>query len=184
MPTQSAIHHFTERLRKPANAQGVSPWGFVLIPTPISEGFPRRGRLHARLTINHIPFDAMLEPDGKLGHWVRIEPALIQQARMHFGDEVQITLERPAEEPYPPVPADFAEMLESHPAALATWNATTAMAQIDWIHWAESAKQAATRGKRMAQALEMLSEGKKRVCCFDPSGYYSKSLSAPPEAIP
>jgi hypothetical protein len=32
------------------------------------------------------------------------------------------------------------------------------------------------------KACAMLASGKKRVCCFDPSGYYSKSLNAPEAA--
>jgi hypothetical protein len=28
----------------------------------------------------------------------------------------------------------------------------------------------------------MLAAGKRRVCCFDPSGYYSKALAAPEAA--
>ncbi len=42
--------------------------------------------------------------------------------------------------------------------------------RIDWIHWIESARQARTLLKRMADAGDMLASGKKRVCCFDPSG--------------
>jgi hypothetical protein len=53
---------------------------------------------------------------------------------------------------------------------------------VDWIHWIESAKQAKTRAKRVRTACEMLAAGKKRVCCFDPSGYYSKAFRAPEAA--
>jgi len=56
------------------------------------------------------------------------------------------------------------------PPARATWEATTTIARIDWIHWIESAKQAKTRASRIADAADMLASGKKRVCCFDPSG--------------
>ena len=55
----------------------------------------------------------------------------------------------------------------------------TTLARIDWIHWIESAKQAKTRKSRVENACQMLASGKKRVCCFDPSGFYSKALAAP-----
>lgn len=32
---------------------------------------------------------------------------------------------------------------------------------------------------RINDACDMLASGKKRVCCFDPSGYYSKAFMAP-----
>jgi hypothetical protein len=34
----------------------------------------------------------------------------------------------------------------------------------------------------MEDAIVMLTKGKKRVCCFDPSGFYSKALAAPSES--
>jgi uncharacterized protein YdeI (YjbR/CyaY-like superfamily) len=65
------------------------------------------------------------------------------------------------------------------PESRATWDATTTLARVDWIHWIVSAKQSKTRAKRIADACDMLASGKKRVCCFDPSGFYSKAFCAP-----
>ena len=42
-----------------------------------------------------------------------------------------------------------------------------------------TAKQAETRAKRIRGACDMLAKGKRRVCCFDRSGFYSKQFSAP-----
>jgi len=84
-----------------------------------------------------------------------------------------------AQEPEPDVPPDLREALEAHPESRATWDATTTIARLDWIHWITSAKQAKTRKKRINDACDMLASGEKRVCCFDPSGYYSKAFSAP-----
>jgi len=71
------------------------------------------------------------------------------------------------------------EALKTSPEALATWEATTTLARVDWIHWVVTAKQAKTRAKRINDALDKLASGEKRVCCFDPSGFYSKALKAP-----
>lgn len=79
----------------------------------------------------------------------------------------------------PDVPTDMAEALQASPEARATWDNTTTIARLDWIHWITSAKQAKTRAKRVNDACDMLASGKKRVCCFDPSGFYSKAFSAP-----
>ncbi|HEX2939742.1 MAG TPA: YdeI/OmpD-associated family protein, partial [Rhodopila sp.] len=72
--------------------------------------------------------------------------------------------------------------LADAPAARAAWEATTTLARVDWIHWITSAKQPATRTKRVTDACQMLASGKRRVCCFDPSGYYSKAFAAPKAA--
>lgn len=61
----------------------------------------------------------------------------------------------------------------------ATWNASSTLARVDWIHWITTAKQARTREKRVVEAVDKLRGGQRRVCCFDPSGYYSKALGAP-----
>ena len=73
-------------------------------------------------------------------------------------------------------------LLDQSPAARATWASASALAKIDWVHWMESAKQDATRNERASSAIDMLEKGKKRVCCFDPSGYFSKALACPAAA--
>lgn len=80
------------------------------------------------------------------------------------------------------MPDDLQQALAATPAAKAVWVDTTTIARLDWIHWIESAKQAKTRQRRVDNACDMLASGKRRVCCFDQSGYYSKSLSAPQAA--
>lgn len=80
------------------------------------------------------------------------------------------------------MPADLAAALAAAPEARDVWDATTTIARLDWIHWIESARQSKTRAKRIADACAMLGGGKKRVCCFDQSGYYSKAFRAP-EAV-
>ncbi|PYK22815.1 MAG: hypothetical protein DME59_18975 [Verrucomicrobia bacterium] len=42
--------------------------------------------------------------------------------------------------------------------------------------------QPETRARRIKNACSMLAAGKRRVCSFDRSGFYSKSLSAPKAA--
>jgi uncharacterized protein YdeI (YjbR/CyaY-like superfamily) len=86
------------------------------------------------------------------------------------------------QEPDPIVPPDLHQALIAAPAAHAVWADITPIARLDWIHWIASAKQAQTRTRRIENACDMLTSGKRRVCCFDPSGFYSKSLSAPEAA--
>ncbi len=80
------------------------------------------------------------------------------------------------------MPSDLLAALNAAPDARAVWDATTTIARLDWIHWITSAKQAKTRTQRISDACDMLASGKKRVCCFDPSGFYSKALKAPQAA--
>jgi hypothetical protein len=136
-------------------------------------------------TINGFPFRATLEPDGEKGHWLRINPKLRQGAGADVGDVVTLEIAPAGKEPELRVPADLRKALAAAPKArgLWLWSEITPIARRDWIQWIVSAKQLETRARRVSNACAMLAAGKRRVCCFDRSGFYSKSLSAPKAAV-
>lgn len=172
---------FEAKLLRP-QLPGDGSWAFVVLPKEASEKLPRRGRTTVDGTINGHHFEATLEPDGQLSHWLRIGPELQEAAGAEPGDLVTMEIAPVDKEPEPELPSDLEEALAANPEARSVWDATTTIARVDWIHWIISAKQAKTRAKRIRDACEMLSEGKKRVCCFDQSGFYSKALCAPEAA--
>ena len=173
---------FEAELRRPADLQGEASWAFILLPKSESDRFPRRGRNSVQGAIDGHPFTATLEPDGQLSHWLKLSHALLNEADISGKSTVTLEVAPCDPELEPQLPRLFSDALFASPQAKASWDATTTIARIDWVHWIESAKQAATRAKRITAACDMLASGKKRVCCFDQSGYYSKSLSAPREA--
>lgn len=170
---------FKAKLLRPTNPGKDDSWAFLVLPKTSSDKLPRRGRTSIEGTLNGHPFQATLDPDGQLSHWLKVSKELQEAADAMPGDMVTIQISPAAPEPEPQLPDDLRETLAMHPEAKATWEDTTTIARLDWIHWVESAKQAKTRKQRIDNACEMLASGKKRVCCFDQSGYYSKSLSAP-----
>ena len=121
----------------------------------------------------------MLEPDGKLSHWLQIEKELLEACGADIGDNASFEIMSVKEEPEPDIPSDLQEALATSPEALATWDETTTIARIDWVNWIVSARQTKTRLDRIRAACDMLASGKRRVCCFDSSGFYSKAFSAP-----
>lgn len=170
---------FESLLLRPAELVGDEGWTFLVLPRSASEKLPRRGRTSVEGTLNGHPFQATLEPDGQLSHWLKIDNALREAVGVKVGDVVTLEIASLAIELEPELPPDFQEALTAAPEAKVVWDATTTIARIDWVHWVESAKQAKTRKSRVQKACDMLASGKARVCCFDPSGFYSKSLSAP-----
>lgn len=170
---------FEARLLRPAKTQDASPWAFVVLPREVSETLPRRGRTSIDGTINGHAFRATLEPDGNLSHWLRLDAALLDAAKVGFGDVVAFEVGPVDEEPEPDVPEDLQAALQAAPDARAVWDDTTTLARVDWIHWIVTAKQAATRTKRVSEACDKLRSGQRRVCCFDPSGHYSKAFKPP-----
>lgn len=173
---------FKAKLLRPAKPGDDTSWGFVVLPKEASEKLPRRGRTTVEGTINGHPFQATLDPDGRLSHWLKVGKDLQTAAGMKTGDIIRLEIGSVAQEPEPEIPVDFKEALGSSAEARGVWHDTTTIARLDWIHWMTSAKQAKTRAKRVNDACEMLAAGKKRVCCFDQSGYYSKAFRAPEAA--
>lgn len=177
--TQAAGSRFEARLLRPAKTQDAPPWAFVVLPAEVSETLPRRGRTSIGGTINGHAFRATLEPDGNLSHWLRLDSELLDAAKATFGDVVAFEIVPVDEEPEPEVPEDLQAALTAAPDARAVWDDTTTLARVDWIHWIVTAKQASTRTKRVNEACDKLRSGQRRVCCFDPSGHYSKAFKPP-----
>ena len=170
---------FKAKLLRPAKSGNAVPWAFVILPESASAKLPRRGRTTVEGSINGHGFRATLEPDGQLSHWLRVDEELLESAGANIGDIVTFEIMSVEQEPEPEIPSDLQDALAAAPEARAVWDDTTTVARLDWIHWITSAKQSKTRTKRISDACDMLASGKRRVCCFDPSGYYSKAFSAP-----
>lgn len=179
---KTGMSTFKAKLLRPAKSDKDDAWAFLVLPKAASDTLPRRGRTAVEGAINGHPFEATLEPDGQLSHWLKVSQEMCEAAHASIGELVAVRIAPANPEPEPQLPDDLQKALNACPVARTTWNDTTTIARIDWIHWIESAKQAKTRKSRVEGAMDMLSSGKKRVCCFDQSGFYSKSLSAPKSA--
>jgi Bacteriocin-protection, YdeI or OmpD-Associated/Domain of unknown function (DUF1905) len=182
MTKSNTTSRFKAKLLRPAEPGTDAGWAFIVLPKTASAKLPRRGRTTIDGTMDGHEFQATLEPDGNLSHWLRISADMLKSAGTKAGNTASFEIRAAAKEPEPEVPPDFQSALESTPDAQAVWNDTTTIARLDWIHWIVSAKQAKTRAKRINDACDMLASGKRRVCCFDPSGHYSKALCAPTAA--
>lgn len=61
-----------------------------------------------------------------------------------------------------PVPDDLMAALANHPAARAVFEGFAPSHRRDYLEWIVGAKQAETRARRIAQAVEWMAEGKRR----------------------
>jgi hypothetical protein len=174
---------FKARLLRPAETGKAESWTFLVLPKNASAKLPSCGITAIEGTINGFPFQATLEPDGQKSHWLKVDRKLREAAGADAGDVVTLEIAPAAEEPELTVPADLKKALAGAPKARALWSDITPIARRDWIHWITSPKQSETRARRIKNACSMLAAGKRRVCCFDRSGVYSKSLSAPKAAV-
>ena len=87
--------------------------------------------------------------------------AIIRRAAEHAG---QGPKPRPKKAPRPELetPQDLTDALDGNPAARATFDGFSPSARRDYVEWVVEAKRPETRGKRIAQAVEWMAEGKKR----------------------
>ena len=176
---------FQAKLLRPAEGAGASDnsWMFLTLPASASARLPTRSMTAVEGTINGVAFQAVLEPDGQKSHWLKVQRKLSRAAGVDAGDVVSLEIAPATEEPEPEAPADFGKALAAADSKARTvWSEITPIARRDWIQWITSAKQEETRVRRVKNACEMLASGKRRVCCFDRSGFYSKSMSAPKAA--
>jgi Uncharacterized protein conserved in bacteria len=183
MATRKARVRFRTKLLRPAEPAGAA-WCFLRLPAAASAKLPSRGLVTVEGTLDGAPFTATLQPDGEGGHWLKVEPALREAAGADPGATVTLEIAPVEKEPEPEVPEDLSAALEAHPAALATWKDITPVARRDWIHWVTSGRKAETRARRIATACDMLASGKRRACCFDRSGMYSRGGMGAPKPAP
>lgn len=182
MPPTSPTIRFKAKLQQPEAATKAPSWAFLVLPTSASAKLPTRSMTTVAGTLGGHTFTATLEPDGQKSHWLKVERKLLEAAGVAAGDTVALEIAPVDKEPEPKVPPDLRKALAAAPKAKATWSDITPVARRDWIHWITSGKREETRARRIETACDMLASGKRRACCFDRSGFYSKSLSAPKAA--
>jgi Bacteriocin-protection, YdeI or OmpD-Associated/Domain of unknown function (DUF1905) len=181
--TKTSIR-FKAKLLQPVESKKAGSWTFLILPKNASAKLPSRGVTPIEGTINGFSFQATLEPDGQKSHWLKVDRKLSNSASADAGDMVTLEIAPAGKDTEPEVPTDLRKALAAAaPKARALWSDITPNARRDWIHWINSPKQPETRARRVKNACTMLATGKRRVCCFDRSGFYSKSMSAPKAAI-
>lgn len=177
-----AAIQFEAKLLRPAEPGRGGDWTFLILPKEASAKLPTRAMVTVEGTINDCPLRATLEPDGQRSHWLKVSRKMREAAGAVAGDIVSLEIKPVEKEPEPRVPADFRTALAANPKARAMWREITPAARRDWVQWIVSAKRPETRARRIKNGCEMLAAGKRRVCCFDRSGFYSKALGAPKAA--
>jgi hypothetical protein len=151
----------------------INSWTILRLPESASAKLPSRGMIMVSGTLNGIPFQALLEPDGRYApgqrssHWFRPDKKLLVDASAKVGDTVQISLEPTKEWIEPEVPEDVQKALATSPKAGALWKDITPGARWDWIRWIRAVKTPETRQKHIEVALSKLNKGMRRPCCFN-----------------
>ncbi len=158
---------FEATLCKPDPTEKIGSGILLTLPKDVSAKLLSRGMALVKGTINGAPFQAVLEPDGKGSHWFQVSEAIREAANADVGDTVTLEIAPTKDWPEPKVPTDLAQALAADLSAQALWRAITPMARWDWIRWIGAARHPRTRQRRVDVAIDKLTAGKRRPCCFD-----------------
>ena len=174
MTKKSVTIDFQTRLYK------IKGWTILAVPRDESVKLPSRGQISVSITVNDHSFDAVLEPDGRLSHWIQVRDKLQKHANVKAGDIVNVTMSTNSTWPEPNIPEDFEEALKSAPQIVVDkWEDITPMARWEWIRWMNATLSQETRAVRIEKTISKLAGKHRRPCCFNLAActetYVSKS---------
>ena len=137
-------------------------WTFVRIPFSVAEEFGVKGQVPVRGTVNGVPYENSLLPQGDGLHILVIKKEIRDLAGVTAGDVAEVTLERVSGAREVEMPIELAEALQSHSGA------TEAFAKLAYSHrkaycdHVAEAKRPETRVRRAAKSIELLLEAEAR----------------------
>ena len=150
----------------------------VRLPKDASARLPSRGQVAVEGSINGHEFRTVLEPDGRKGHWIKVDQELQQGAGLGVDDLVHVAVEATRDWPEPDVPSDLATALAAAPRQIRDmWADITPMARWEWVRWVYATANPATRERRVDVTISKMNSGKRRPCCFDLSSCTDPELS-------
>ena len=148
------------------------------LPQKASVKLPSRGQVAVQGTINGHRFQTVLEPDGNLGHWMRIDRKLQERAALSAGDSATLEIESLEDWPEPNVPQDLKKALAGAPQKIQDlWKEITPMARWEWVRWVNATQNPGTRKRRVEVSISKMKSGKRRPCCFNLAACTDPNLS-------
>jgi len=165
-------------IRFDARLHRIDKWIILRLPEQASRKLPSRGQVAVQGTINGHGFQTVLEPDGFLGHWMRIDPKLKQAAPLSAGDNATVEIEPLKDWPEPNLPQDFETALATAPGKIqGLWKDITPMARWEWVRWVNATQNGNTRKRRVDVSISKMKSGKRRPCCFNLAACTDPNLS-------
>jgi len=165
-------------MRFDATLSAIDTSAVLRLPETASKDLPSRGQVAVHGTINGVEFQAVLEPDGNSGHWMRVDDTLQHAAGISVGDTAALDIKVTKDWPEPSVPQDLATALvAAQPKIQNLWNQITPMARWEWVRWVNATNNPDTRSRRVEVSISKMNSGKRRPCCFDLSACTDPDLS-------
>lgn len=145
----------------------IHDWVILQLPKSASEQLPSRGQVMVTGTINGMPLETPLEPDGKGSHWFHMTPELLKTFGVLSGATVQVSITPTQDWPEPKLPTDLEQAITNDPKAYEIWKQATPLAHWEWIRWSRATNNAETRKHRLEVACSKMRAGERRPCCWN-----------------
>ncbi len=150
----------------------------VQLPPEASAQLPSRGQVAVQGSIAGQDLVTVVEPDGRGGHWIRVDEDLQRAVGAELGETADVSLTVAAEWPEPTIPDDLADALAGAPAEIReVWEDITPMARWEWVRWVQATRNPQTRSRRVEVSISKMGSGKRRPCCFDLSSCTDPQLA-------
>jgi hypothetical protein len=138
------------------------------LPEEASAKLPSRGQVAVKGVVDGHTFQTVLEPDGRSGHWMKVDDELQRTAGIGAGDMATLDLELAKDWPEPDVPEDLESALATAPLRIQElWKDITPMARWEWVRWVNATNNPDTRQRRVEVTISKMNGGKRRPCCFN-----------------
>ena len=150
------------KARLEAQGEG-GAWTIIRMPFDVEEVFGTKARVPVKGTLNGFAFRAQLFPMGEGVHCLMVNKAMQKGAGATAGDTARLEIEADAAPRKVDVPKDLKKALALSAKARKFFDALSPSHQRAYTDWIAEAKKEETRTRRVAQALEMLAAGQKRM---------------------
>jgi len=153
------VYEFEATLERP-DMRGA--WTFIRVPFSVATEFGVRGQVPVRGTINGIPYENFLLPQGEDVHILVVKKEIRDRAGVTAGDAAQITLERDEAPRQVQVPGELAEAIRASAGAQQAFDKLGYSHRKAYCDHVGEAKRAETRQRRAAKCIELLQEAEAR----------------------
>jgi hypothetical protein len=148
------------RFRATLDLHGKTATG-ISVPPEAVESLGAGKRPPVRVTIGDYTYRTTIAPRGG-GFLLPVSGEHRAAAGVSAGDSLDVTIELDTEPREVVVPGDLAKALAVEAEAAPFFDALSFSHKRAYVDWIEGAKAADTRERRVAKAIEMLREGRKR----------------------
>lgn len=133
-------------------------WTFVRIPFSVAQEFGVQGQLPVKGTINGVPYENSLLPQGEGVHILVIKKEIRDRAGVTDGDVAEVLLERVSGSRQVEVPPELVKALANCPAAESLFEGLAYSHRKAYCDHVAQAKRADTRVRRARKCVELLVE--------------------------